>query len=113
MDRVRLFPMELPRTNNVRGRISFIKRLGLCCIVLVCLGLLYVPAYHSAGTSSGIGETSSSGGPLGLLRYLESGGMHYLYLITTFTTPYKKIHFFLTFIINTHLFISKLVYLSP
>ncbi|KAF7994003.1 hypothetical protein HCN44_011272 [Aphidius gifuensis] len=77
MDRVRLFPMELPRAvnisgnNNVRGRLSFVKRLALCCIVLAGLGLLYVPAYHSAREPIELGDTASIGSS-GITRYVES-----------------------------------------
>ncbi|XP_034946950.1 beta-1,3-galactosyltransferase 1-like isoform X2 [Chelonus insularis] len=54
MERVRLVPMELPylgnnvnlNSNNKR-RTSFIRRLGLGCIVLAILGLFYFPAFHS------------------------------------------------------------------
>ncbi|XP_012286095.1 N-acetyllactosaminide beta-1,3-N-acetylglucosaminyltransferase 4 isoform X2 [Orussus abietinus] len=54
MDRVRLLPMELPpgsSTNssaNGKGKMSFVKRMALGFIILAALGLLYVPAYHSA-----------------------------------------------------------------
>lgn len=75
MERVRLFPMELPRGvsingNNIRGRLSFFRRLALCCIVLAGLGLLYVPAYHSAEPFD-IGETTSNGAS-GLSRSIKS-----------------------------------------
>ncbi|XP_063977178.1 beta-1,3-galactosyltransferase 1-like isoform X2 [Diachasmimorpha longicaudata] len=76
MDRIHLLPMELPSAavinpaHNVRGKMSFIRRLGLGCIILAFLGLLYVPAYHSAQGPLGIGETTSSG-PSKLSRYLK------------------------------------------
>ncbi|XP_011306954.1 beta-1,3-galactosyltransferase 1 isoform X2 [Fopius arisanus] len=59
---VLLLPMELPPAatgnpiHNARGKMSFIRRLGLGCIVLAFLGLLYVPAYHSAQGPLGIAE---------------------------------------------------------
>ncbi|KAH0553605.1 beta-1,3-galactosyltransferase 1-like isoform X1 [Cotesia glomerata] len=65
-----------PATNNVRGRMSFIRRLGVGCIILAALGLLYVPAYHSAQGplfGIGIGEVSSPAEALGAgSNYLES-----------------------------------------
>lgn len=56
MDRLRLLPMELPlsasisNNGNIKGniKISFVKRLVVGFIILAVLGLLYVPAYHSA-----------------------------------------------------------------
>ncbi|XP_015121660.1 beta-1,3-galactosyltransferase 1 isoform X2 [Diachasma alloeum] len=74
--KIHLLPMELPSaavinsTHNARGKMSFIRRLGLGCIILAFLGLLYVPAYHSAQGPLGIGEATSSG-PSRLSRYLE------------------------------------------
>ncbi|XP_074112806.1 beta-1,3-galactosyltransferase 1 isoform X3 [Cotesia typhae] len=65
-----------PPTNNVRGRMSFIRRLGVGCIILAALGLLYVPAYHSAQGPPfgiGIGEVSPPAEALGAgSNYLES-----------------------------------------
>ncbi|KAK0163512.1 hypothetical protein PV327_007187 [Microctonus hyperodae] len=84
MERIRLLPMELPSATSInngnntsnsnnRGRTSFIRRLGLGCIVLAALGLLYVPAYHSAqGPAFGIGETSSPAGSSGDSHFLAS-----------------------------------------
>ncbi|XP_057328034.1 beta-1,3-galactosyltransferase 1-like isoform X2 [Microplitis mediator] len=55
MDKVRLLPSSplqqvyISTNNNSNGRrMSFIRRLGVGCIILAALGLLYVPAYHSA-----------------------------------------------------------------
>ncbi|KAL2717977.1 hypothetical protein V1478_011853 [Vespula squamosa] len=73
MDRLRLLPMELPSatsiSNNgsVKGniKISFVKRLVVGFVILAVLGLLYVPAYHSAqGPFLGLGETPSPTEPL-------------------------------------------------
>ncbi|XP_066581627.1 beta-1,3-galactosyltransferase 1-like isoform X2 [Prorops nasuta] len=66
MDRLQLLPLELPSTSNINNtsiktKLSFMQRLVLGFIILAILGLLYIPAYHSAqGTLLGIGETSSS-----------------------------------------------------
>ncbi|XP_015610487.1 beta-1,3-galactosyltransferase 1 isoform X2 [Cephus cinctus] len=56
MDRIRLLPIELPPASTisgsgfikVKGKVSFLRRLTLGFVVLAALGLLYVPAYHSA-----------------------------------------------------------------
>ncbi|XP_014480263.1 PREDICTED: beta-1,3-galactosyltransferase 1-like isoform X2 [Dinoponera quadriceps] len=53
MDRLRLLPVDLPAitvssTGNVKGKASFVRRLAIGFIILAILGLLYVPAYHSA-----------------------------------------------------------------
>ena len=88
MDRVRLLPMQLPpassmygSSGNSRGKISFVRRLTLAFIILACLGLLYVPAYHSAqGQFSGLGETPSPVGPVGGTHFIASVGMHSLML---------------------------------
>ncbi|XP_017879469.1 beta-1,3-galactosyltransferase 1-like isoform X2 [Ceratina calcarata] len=55
MDRLRLLPLELPSATNInnnngtiKGRISFVRRLAVGFVILATLGLLYVPAYHSA-----------------------------------------------------------------
>ncbi|XP_043512312.1 beta-1,3-galactosyltransferase 1-like isoform X3 [Frieseomelitta varia] len=54
MDKLRLLPLELPSATNinsngtVKGKISFVRRLAVGFIILATLGLLYVPAYHSA-----------------------------------------------------------------
>ncbi|XP_057328033.1 beta-1,3-galactosyltransferase 1-like isoform X1 [Microplitis mediator] len=79
MDKVRLLPSSplqqvyISTNNNSNGRrMSFIRRLGVGCIILAALGLLYVPAYHSAqGPLFGIGEVSPPAESLG-------GGSNYL-----------------------------------
>ncbi|XP_043288700.1 beta-1,3-galactosyltransferase 1-like isoform X2 [Venturia canescens] len=49
-----LLPLALPSASSINGkgsartRVSFIRRLAVGCVVLGALGLLYVPAYHSA-----------------------------------------------------------------
>ncbi|XP_076242380.1 beta-1,3-galactosyltransferase 1 isoform X2 [Calliopsis andreniformis] len=54
MDKLRLLPLELPSAINinnngmVKGKISFVRRLAVGFVILATLGLLYVPAYHSA-----------------------------------------------------------------
>ncbi|XP_053977925.1 beta-1,3-galactosyltransferase 1-like isoform X2 [Hylaeus volcanicus] len=54
MDRLRLLPLELPSATNintngtVKGKVSFVRRLAVGFVILATLGLLYVPAYHSA-----------------------------------------------------------------
>ncbi|XP_078033491.1 beta-1,3-galactosyltransferase 1 isoform X1 [Augochlora pura] len=66
MDRLRLLPLELPSATNintngiVKGKSSFVRRLAVGFVILATLGLLYVPAYHSAQSPfSGLGETPS------------------------------------------------------
>ncbi|XP_076765487.1 beta-1,3-galactosyltransferase 1 isoform X2 [Xylocopa sonorina] len=63
MDRLRLLPLELPSATNinnngiVKGKISFVRRLAIGFVILATLGLLYVPAYHSAqGPFSGLAQ---------------------------------------------------------
>lgn len=92
MDKVRLLPTSPLQqvyinnnnnSNNGRGRMSFIRRLGVGCIILAALGLLYVPAYHSAqGPLFGIGEVSPPAESLGGgSNYLDSTvGMHTIML---------------------------------
>ncbi|XP_031844442.1 beta-1,3-galactosyltransferase 1 [Nomia melanderi] len=72
MDRLRLLPLELPSATNinsngtVKGKISFVQRLAVGFVILATLGLLYVPAYHSAQSSfSGLGETPSPAKSIG------------------------------------------------
>lgn len=84
MDRVRLLPIQLPpassingNNGNAKGKISFVRRLALGFIILAGLGLLYVPAYHSAqGQFSGLGETPSPVGSVGGTHFVASVGMH-------------------------------------
>ncbi|XP_043506030.1 beta-1,3-galactosyltransferase 1-like isoform X1 [Polistes fuscatus] len=68
MDRIRLLRMELPSATSISNigsvkgntKISFVKRMILGFVILAVLGLLYVPAYHSAqGPFVGLGETPS------------------------------------------------------
>ncbi|KZC15168.1 Beta-1,3-galactosyltransferase 1 [Dufourea novaeangliae] len=66
MDRLRLLPLELPSATNinnngiVKGKVSFVRRLAIGFVILATLGLLYVPAYHSAQSPFlGLGETPS------------------------------------------------------
>ena len=72
MDRLRLLPLELPSATNinnngtVKGKISFVRRLAVGFVILATLGLLYVPAYHSAqGPFLGLGKTPSPAEPVG------------------------------------------------
>ncbi|OXU20463.1 hypothetical protein TSAR_012319 [Trichomalopsis sarcophagae] len=82
MDRVRLLPIQLPpassisgNNGNAKGKISFVRRLALGFIILAGLGLLYVPAYHSAqGQFSGLGETPSPVGSVGGTHFVASLG---------------------------------------
>ena len=84
MDRLHLLPMELPPASSIngngnsgKGRMSFFRRLALGCVILAALGILYVPAYHSAqGPLLGIGETSSPAGTSGGSHFLASVGTH-------------------------------------
>jgi beta-1,3-galactosyltransferase 1 len=88
MDRVRLLSVQLPPTNNIngnigntKGKIKFVRRLALGFTVLTGLGLLYVPAYHSAqGILSGLDETSSSVGSVEGTALIASIGTHFLVL---------------------------------
>ncbi|XP_014219981.1 beta-1,3-galactosyltransferase 1 isoform X2 [Copidosoma floridanum] len=79
MDRVHLLPMQLPPASSInghksnngygngKGKVSFVRRLALGFMILAGLGLLYVPAYHSAqGQFSGLGETPSPQGSVGV-----------------------------------------------
>lgn len=96
MDRLRLLPMELPsatsinKNGSVKGniKISFVKRLVVGFVILAVLGLLYVPAYHSAqGPFLGLGETSSSTELLSGSHLVATVGMHSLMLLDhTFNT---------------------------
>ncbi|CAL7950725.1 unnamed protein product [Xylocopa violacea] len=79
MDRLRLLPLELPSATNinnngiVKGKISFVRRLAIGFVILATLGLLYVPAYHSAqGPFLGLGETSSPAEHIGVSYLVAS-----------------------------------------
>ncbi|XP_012267723.2 beta-1,3-galactosyltransferase 1-like isoform X2 [Athalia rosae] len=63
MDRVRLMPLELPPASSIntngtgKTKSSFLRRLALGFGLLAILGLLYVPAYHSAqGSLQGLAQ---------------------------------------------------------
>lgn len=80
MDRLRLLPMDLPaitvnNNGNVKSKASFVRRLAIGFIILAILGLLYVPAYHSA-QSPFLGETPSPAEPLGSSHTAASVGMY-------------------------------------
>lgn len=84
MDRSRLLPMDLPaitvNSNGVKGKASFVRRLAIGFVILAILGLLYVPAYHSAQSPfSSLSETPSSAEPLGSTRLITSVGTHLLF----------------------------------
>ncbi|XP_043512310.1 beta-1,3-galactosyltransferase 1-like isoform X1 [Frieseomelitta varia] len=79
MDKLRLLPLELPSATNinsngtVKGKISFVRRLAVGFIILATLGLLYVPAYHSAqGSFLGLGETPSPAKHIGVSHLVAS-----------------------------------------
>ncbi|KOC66447.1 Beta-1,3-galactosyltransferase 1 [Habropoda laboriosa] len=79
MDRLRLLPLELPSATNinnngtVKGKISFVRRLAVGFVILATLGLLYVPAYHSAqGPFLGLGETPSPAKHIGVSHLVAS-----------------------------------------
>lgn len=82
MDRLRLHPMDLPaitvnNNGSVKGKASFVRRLAIGFVILAILGLLYVPAYHSAQSPFlSLSETPSSAEPLSSSRLVVSGGMH-------------------------------------
>lgn len=90
MDRHRLLPMQLPPASSInngngnsKGKCSFVKRLAVGFIILAGLGLLYVPAYHSAqGQFAGLGETPSPVGSVGSTHFISSVGMHLSMLCT-------------------------------
>lgn len=81
MDRSRLLPMDLPTitingSSTVKGKASFVRRLAIGFVILAILGLLYVPAYHSAQSPfSNLGETPSPPESLSSLRSVASVGM--------------------------------------
>ncbi|XP_020279121.1 beta-1,3-galactosyltransferase 1-like isoform X2 [Pseudomyrmex gracilis] len=76
MDRLRLLPMDLPTITvstigNTKSKSSFVRRLTVGFVILAVLGLLYVPAYHSA-QSPFLGETPSPAESPGSLHSLAS-----------------------------------------
>jgi len=79
--------MDSPATSvnnngSVKGKASFVRRLAVGFVILAILGLLYVPAYHSAQSPFlGLGETASSIEPLGNLRSMASVGMYLLFIM--------------------------------
>lgn len=88
MGKSRLLPLKLPSTTNivnngiVKGKISFVRRLAVGFMILATLGLIYVPAYHSAqGPFLGLGETPSSPKHIGVSHLVASVGMHSLTLL--------------------------------
>ena len=93
MDRQRLLPIPLPpgnslHTGNTKGKVSFMKRFAVGFVILACLVLLYVPAYHLVqGPYSGFGETSFPVVTLGSKYFKSSIGM-YLFIL-----KFKKIFF--------------------
>lgn len=92
MDRARLLPIQLPPASsisgnhgNTKGKVSFVKRLVFGFIILAGLGLLYVPAYHSAqGQISGLGETTTPVRSVGSTHSIVSVGMHLLMLLLSY-----------------------------
>ncbi|CAD1480981.1 unnamed protein product, partial [Heterotrigona itama] len=79
MDKLRLLPLELPSATNInnngaiKGKISFVRRLAVGFVILATLGLLYVPAYHSAqGPFLGLGETPSPAKHIGVSHLVAS-----------------------------------------
>lgn len=61
----------------VKGKISFVRRLAVGFVILATLGLLYVPAYHSAQSPFlGLGETPSPAESIGDSHLVASVGMH-------------------------------------
>lgn len=82
MDRLRLLPMDLPtitinNNGSVKNKASFVRRLAIGFVILAILGLLYVPAYHSAQTPFlGLGEAQSPTDSLGSSHLVASMGMH-------------------------------------
>lgn len=112
MDKLRLLPLELPSATNinnngtVKGKISFVRRLAVGFVILATLGLLYVPAYHSAqGPFLGLGETPSPAKHIGVSHLVASVGMHPLTLLEPLlcyklTVLYKSAFIFLFIIIS-------------
>lgn len=93
MDRLRLLPMDLPaitvnNSGSIKGKqTSFVRRLAIGFVILAILGLLYVPAYHSAQSPFlGLGETPSPAESLGSSHLVASVGMHLLLDIVHFFT---------------------------
>lgn len=85
MDRLRLLPVDLPAitvssNGNTKGKASFVRRLAIGFVILAILGLLYVPAYHSAQHPF-LGETPSPAESPGSLHMVTSIGMHVYYFV--------------------------------
>lgn len=82
MDRLRLLPMDLPTITvstigNTKSKASFVRRLAVGFVILAVLGLLYVPAYHSAQSPFlSLGETPSPAESPGSSHSLVSVGKY-------------------------------------
>ncbi|XP_029176745.1 beta-1,3-galactosyltransferase 1-like [Nylanderia fulva] len=78
MDRLRLLPIDLPpiivnSNGSTKGKASFVRRLAIGFVILAILGLLYVPAYHSAQSPFlGLSETQSPAESLGSSHLISS-----------------------------------------
>jgi len=74
-----LSSITINSNGSVKGKASFVRRLAIGFVILAILGLLYVPAYHSAQSPfSSLSETPSSAEPLGNSRLIASVGTHLL-----------------------------------
>lgn len=78
MDKLRLLPMDLPAitvnsNGSIKGKASFVRRLAIGFVILAILGLLYVPAYHSAQSPFlNLGDTQSPVESLGSSHLVAS-----------------------------------------
>jgi len=88
MERSRQLPKDLPTitvnsNGSVKGKASFVRRLAIGFVILAILGLLYVPAYHSAQSPFlNLGETPSPAEPLGSSRFVASMGIYHFIFFT-------------------------------
>lgn len=82
MDRLRLLPMDLPaitvnNNGSIKGKASFVRRLAIGFVILAILGLLYVPAYHSAQSPFlSLSDTQSPAESLSNSHLVTSMGMY-------------------------------------
>lgn len=84
MDRLRRLPMDLPaitvnNSSSIKGKASFVRRLAIGFVILAILGLLYVPAYHSAQSPFlSLSDIQSPAESPGSSHLIASMGIHFL-----------------------------------
>lgn len=86
MDRLRLLPMDLPaitvNSSSIKGKASFVRRLAIGFVILAILGLLYVPAYHSAQSPFlSLSDTQSPAESPSSSHLIASMGIHFLHFL--------------------------------